>query len=218
MVLIRLSVAALVTIIAAGCVSTGYAGGHGGYGNDHGVEYAPVVHVEPIYEPARVAVREDVCYEEEVYYPERNPDRSAVGTVVGAVVGGIIGHRIGERTERRHRGYRHRSYRGRGHHRGRGHRRGHRHGRDHSNRSLAAAGAVIGGVIGNQVSKKRHPDGYRRGYETRCEPRTGYRDEPRLLGYDVTYRYNGRLYETRMDHDPGHEVRVDWQVMEGRRY
>lgn len=213
MFLIRLGVAAMATLLAAGCVSTGYAGGHGGYGDDYGVEYAPVVHVEPIYEPTPVPVRDDVCYEEEVYYPERHPERSAVPAVVGAVVGGIIGNRIGKHAERKHRGYRHRGHRGRGY----GHHRRHHRGRNHSNRGLAAAGAVIGGVIGNEIHKSRHPDGYRRGYETRCEARTRYRDEPRLLGYDVTYRYNGRLYETRMDYDPGSEVRVDWRLREGHR-
>ena len=29
-----------------------------------------------------------------------------------------------------------------------------------------------------------------------------------MLGYEVTYRYGGREYTTRMDHDPGERMRV----------
>jgi hypothetical protein len=42
----------------------------------------------------------------------------------------------------------------------------------------------------------------------RCRTTTNYRDTDRVLGYEVTYRYNGREYTTRMDHDPGDRMRV----------
>jgi uncharacterized protein YcfJ len=29
-----------------------------------------------------------------------------------------------------------------------------------------------------------------------------------VLGYDVTYRYGGRMHTTHMDHDPGDRLRV----------
>ena len=42
----------------------------------------------------------------------------------------------------------------------------------------------------------------------RCRTETSYRDSDRVLGYEVTYRYGGREYTTRMDHDPGDRMRV----------
>ena len=42
----------------------------------------------------------------------------------------------------------------------------------------------------------------------RCRTTTDYRDSDRIMGYEVTYRYGGREYTTRMDHDPGNRMRV----------
>ena len=42
----------------------------------------------------------------------------------------------------------------------------------------------------------------------RCRTETDYRDTANVLGYDVTYRYGGREFTTRMDHDPGERMRV----------
>ena len=42
----------------------------------------------------------------------------------------------------------------------------------------------------------------------RCRTETNYRDTDRVLGFEVTYRYGGREYTTRMDHDPGDRMRV----------
>ena len=42
----------------------------------------------------------------------------------------------------------------------------------------------------------------------RCRTVTNWRDTDRVLGYEVTYRYGGREYTTRMDHDPGNRLRV----------
>ena len=42
----------------------------------------------------------------------------------------------------------------------------------------------------------------------RCRTTTAWRDSDRIMGYEVTYRYGGREYTTRMDHDPGNRLRV----------
>lgn len=42
----------------------------------------------------------------------------------------------------------------------------------------------------------------------RCRTETDYRNTASVLGYDVTYRYGGREFTTRMDHDPGERMRV----------
>lgn len=41
-----------------------------------------------------------------------------------------------------------------------------------------------------------------------CRTETNFRSTDRVLGYEVTYRYGGREYTTRMDHDPGDRMRV----------
>ncbi|MEX0735368.1 MAG: glycine zipper 2TM domain-containing protein [Steroidobacteraceae bacterium] len=73
-----------------------------------------------------------------------------------------------------------------------------------------AAGAIIGGAIGHNVSRDRQRQRYgdqRQVYE-RCDVR--YRDswEERVDGYEVTYEYAGREYVTRMPYDPGERIRI----------
>lgn len=77
-------------------------------------------------------------------------------------------------------------------------------------RSIATvAGALLGGSIAHDVKRQR---AY--GYTTytepveRCRIEHAYYDEERIVGYDVKYRYNGKVYRTRMDRDPGNTVRV----------
>jgi uncharacterized protein YcfJ len=89
-------------------------------------------------------------------------------------------------------------------------------------------GALIGGVVGNQVVNGSKRDaatalgagaggylGYRRAksknepqavqrtrYEQRCNTVKGSRSELQPDGYDVTYRYQGEVYTTRMETPP----------------
>ena len=101
-------------------------------------------------------------------------------------------------------------------------------------------GAVIGGVIGHQFGSGRGNDAataagaliganhaasnsYRSGrvverevIETRCETVSAARYEERIEGYDVTYRYQGRLYHTRTHYDPGKRIRVRVEVTPAR--
>jgi uncharacterized protein YcfJ len=83
---------------------------------------------------------------------------------------------------------------------------GHGRGKDVSR----AAGALIGGAIGHNVSVARRRPLYGDGRRTveRCDVR--YRDsyEERVDGYEVTYEYGGRQYVTRMPFDPGERLRI----------
>jgi uncharacterized protein YcfJ len=102
-----------------------------------------------------------------------------VRTLVGAVVGGVIGHQFGS---------------------GRG------------NEAATVAGSIIGAAIGNDSAKRRYGASHRtteyaRPVE-RCETRMTSRQEERIDGYRVVYRYHGQKYETRMPYDPGREIRV----------
>lgn len=74
-------------------------------------------------------------------------------------------------------------------------------------------GAVLGAGIGANAGRGYRGDTERVNYEQRCETYNDYRYENRLDGYDVTYRFNGRLYNTSLPYDPGRTipVRVDVQ-------
>lgn len=70
-------------------------------------------------------------------------------------------------------------------------------------------GALLGGSIGADVARRnRSYDrvGYRT--QTHCRVLEQSRREERLAGYDVTYEYGGTTYRTRMQRDPGDNVRV----------
>lgn len=81
-------------------------------------------------------------------------------------------------------------------------------------------GAVLGDALVADYQRSSYPGGYSSGYAApqpvsqqvvyreRCETRTEYvRDAPET-GYDVTYRYQGRLYHIRTPFDPGESIRV----------
>jgi uncharacterized protein YcfJ len=168
---------------------------------EHGTEYdwARVVSVEPIFERWEQPVVRDVCWNERVYdapryvsgprggyYGPGGGDGSA-GTVLGALIGGALGNQVG---------------------------------RGDGRRAATIAGAVIGGAIGNNLDRGRSWDGRDRyGYYPQvsygpptvqrvCDQRVEYRSERRVVGYDVTYVYNGRTYRTETREHPGDRIRV----------
>ena len=70
-------------------------------------------------------------------------------------------------------------------------------------------GAVLGHSIGRDIVANNSRDKEVR-YETvrQCETVYEYREEERLVGYQVVYRYNDEDYSVRMDNDPGEQVRI----------
>lgn len=74
------------------------------------------------------------------------------------------------------------------------------------------AGTIIGAAVGKNMT--RHQDSYHEqvSYVDRCEVRTSYHMEERIEGYHVTYRYKGRVYTTRTEHDPGRFIPVQVDV------
>jgi uncharacterized protein YcfJ len=74
------------------------------------------------------------------------------------------------------------------------------------------AGTLLGAAIANDASRRRHagkygPVQYSRPV-TRCATQYREHQEERIEGYDVTYRYKGQKYATRMPHDPGRKIRI----------
>ncbi len=82
-----------------------------------------------------------------------------------------------------------------------------------NNKSSKRVGAVLGAVLGNSVGRdiarqSQSPD--TRQYQTieRCETVFVSHEEERLLGYDVTYLFNGQQYSVRTLQDPGAQMKV----------
>lgn len=74
-------------------------------------------------------------------------------------------------------------------------------------RTLATvAGAVGGGYAGNRIENSHHQAQVTSTVERRCS--TVADTTSKIVGYDVTYVYNGVTRTTRMDHDPGNRVQV----------
>ncbi|HWU68362.1 MAG TPA: glycine zipper 2TM domain-containing protein [Stenotrophobium sp.] len=88
---------------------------------------------------------------------------------------------------------------------------GHQFGGGRGRDVATAVGAVLGANIGSQ-SGRYNAGSQQVGYRTVCHTVNSYRYEQRLEGYDVTYRYGGRLYSTRLPYDPGNRMQVQVSV------
>jgi uncharacterized protein YcfJ len=85
-----------------------------------------------------------------------------------------------------------------------------------SKRDLAtAAGAAAGGYLGYERARRKNaPQTVERvRYEERCRTVRGSRTEQQQDGYDVTYRYQGQVYTTRMQTPPPARFPVTLDVM-----
>lgn len=148
--------------------------------SDATYEYAQVIESRPVYRQVSVSHPREQCWNERV----RTTDRRGSGgsdtpALVSAVVGGAIGNAVG------------------------------------TNKSSRRVGAVVGAVLGHSIGRdivsanSRSGHGHSRYHTVRhCETVDEYVHEERLVGYDVRYRYEGRDYSVRTDHDPGSRIRV----------
>lgn len=141
--------------------------------------YARVVDVDPIVTRVRVEDPRRECWEETRYEAPRQRPGVAGPMVLGGLLGGAVGSQIGSGDGRR---------------------------------AATVAGAVIGSAIGHDVGERRRDryDGPEpRGYPVeQCEVRYETRWDERVDGYEVTYEYDGRHYQTRLPYDPGSRIRV----------
>jgi uncharacterized protein YcfJ len=191
-----------LALVAAGTASAQRWGSHDRYA-DHGPRWdvARVVNVDPILAPGEPRYREQ-CWQEPVRYVTRERDyddrryaRSGPGTATSTVLGGIVGAAIGRQF-----------------------------GDGDGRRAATAAGALLGGAIANDRSRQREMygnDGYGYGggygrayeretvrYEQRCRSVEDYRADDRVVGYRVTYDYNGHVGTTTTSYHPGDTLRV----------
>jgi uncharacterized protein YcfJ len=79
--------------------------------------------------------------------------------------------------------------------------------------AMTAAGAVLGGSVGNDLRKQAVDPHRYVTTEERCETVDNYRETSELVGYNVQYSYRGNTYWTRTANDPGEYIKVSVSVM-----
>jgi uncharacterized protein YcfJ len=149
--------------------------------------WARVVSVEPIVAQFSSPSSQEVCWEQPVTYyqpgrtyPTYRRDPTS-GMLVGALIGGALGNQVGGGSGRK---------------------------------AATVAGALIGGKVGRDAAASSggevvHESGqYRDGYERVCETRTSQHTQDRIVGYDVAYELEGRVYNVRTDSHPGDQIRI----------
>lgn len=168
----------LKTTVAVFSVSLGLALGSEAGLAQTSFETAQVLSANPIYQVVEVATPQEQCWEEEIAV-EQYSRRRASGTPV--LVSTVIGGAIGNAV-----------------------------GHNKSNKRVGAVlGAMLGHSIGRDIMRQNAQPEYRE-YETvqRCKTVYQQHEEERLVGYQVTYLYNGAEYSVRTESDPGDEIRV----------
>jgi uncharacterized protein YcfJ len=80
----------------------------------------------------------------------------------------------------------------------------------HGRGSATAVGGLIGASIGNDASKGGRTVRYHDQEVCRTVYSTEY--ERHIVGYDVSYSYHGRVYQTQTDRHPGDRIAVDLAV------
>lgn len=81
-------------------------------------------------------------------------------------------------------------------------------GHNKSNKRVGAVvGAVLGGTIGKAVANENRGTRHT-GTQEVCRVITDYREEERIVGYHVRYRYNDVVYTTRTDEAPGETIKL----------
>ncbi|HCA36317.1 MAG TPA: hypothetical protein DEP13_06715 [Gammaproteobacteria bacterium] len=142
-------------------------------------EYGDVIETRPIYQIVEISEPMEQCREEVVI--DRYPSRSGSRTpvLVSTIIGGALGNAVG------------------------------------NGKSNKRIGAVVGAMLGHSIGRDIVTDRNRsrnavRVYETvqRCETAYEKFEEERLVGYQVTYLYNGEEYSVRTDSDPGEQIRL----------
>lgn len=174
-----------VAVIALGLsVSIAQAGSHNNKRHNSHRDFAKVVGVEPIVVQSERRTPRRECWDEEVSYEQpRQRRNSYTAPILGGIIGGAIGNELGH---------------------------------NKSNKRVGTAvGAVLGASIGHDITRDSAYSGDRVRYrtETRCSVQHDVEYYERVTGYNVTYRYQGRTYHTRMDQHPGKRIRVRVNVV-----
>lgn len=198
-VLTRLCLIPLASLAVSGCASVAEAQPRHVSPRGAVFDYAPVVDVVPVLRTVRVEQPRRECWHETTYETIHHGGggydgrvRTAGPTIAGGVVGGVIGNQFGS---------------------GRG--------RD----AMTLFGTLVGAAVAAEhahnravVSAPRHSYTETRPVTVeRCAVSTDVFEEQRLEGYDVTYLYAGRQFQTRTATPPGDRIRVRVDVQPAQR-
>lgn len=139
---------------------------------------ADVLESRAIYELVEISTPQEQCWEEETEV-DRYPAAGRSRTPV--LVSTILGGAIGNAV-------------------------GH-------NKSNQRVGAVLGAMLGHSIGRdimrrNEHSSGTEYQVVQRCETVYQQHEEERLVGYRVTYLFNGEEYSVRTKSDPGEQIRV----------
>ena len=168
--------------------------------NNSTYDHAKVVDVEPIFETYQVNHPVEKCWDEKVLKKARYSDNRRGGSnysrtpeILGGLIGAVIGNQVGS---------------------GRG------------KKVATVAGAVLGASVGRDVKHRNRDRDYRDGTENhddydreryhdsryeviqRCELRDNYTTKQRVVAYNVAYKYQGNVFHTEMQRDPGQKIKV----------
>lgn len=83
---------------------------------------------------------------------------------------------------------------------------GHQVGGGDGKKLATVAGAVAGGYAGKKIQEHEQNKDMVNSTEQRCSTVTDSKTQ--VVGYDVTYSYNGDVGHVRMDHKPGDRIQV----------
>ena len=143
---------------------------------------APVDQTPSIRAYAKVISSAPVYREERIAEPRQECHQEQVnntGTTAGDVAGTVLGGVIGGVA---------------------GHQVGGGRGKD----LATAAGAIVGAYAGHSVAERIETPKF----EQRCTTINDSRVERRLDGYNVAYKYNGQIYHSRLNNQPGSTIPV----------
>lgn len=170
--------------IAAGLSVSAIAGNDYAADSFSHYDYANVIDVNKIIEKVKYNDPVEKCWNEKVRY--RNRQANSHNSRTPDVLGAIVGAAVGNRF-------------------GKG------SGRD----AATVAGALLGGSIGRDIRKSRHhhSEGYSVKTVRQCETHNETRYEEQVAGYEVKYRYRGKVFTTQMDTHPGNEIKVQVTVV-----
>ena len=157
-----------------------------GYSNKHQqFVYAKVLEVKPLYDIITTSTPTKQCWQEPVKQTYRIRNDHGHGSAVGTLAGGLIGGIIG-----------------------------HQFGKGRGKRVATAMGTLVGAQIGhdNAHESYAYTDSETVSYRDVCEVTQKDSYEKVIDGYQVTYRYKGNQYETRMPYDPGDRVKLKVNV------
>ena len=158
--------------------------GHNDRYSEPQYDYAKVVDTQPVFEIVQVPEERRVCREQTVQRRVAEY-RSPGPAIFGAILGGVIGNQISRGNHNKH------------------------HHRNNHNRAAATfAGAAIGGVVASEIQYSKYPARYYTQNAQVCGMQTSWRSEERVVAWDVSWKYRGRIYHSRMDEPPGDRIRV----------